>query len=195
MKAVRDRAVDWLVQPFAGQAPFFLRDGLNGAEEGLTLNLYEAPIWFAMYYNLERGALFADARLREAVELCIDKEKTVAAASHGQFLAIQSPILPSSWAYEKALKAPSRDVGRAKALIEEAGWRLRDGYYYKDGSRLSAVVPVRSERPERLRFLRLLEAQVSDCGMEITPWRPTRWASCSIGHRSCQGRISLGISP
>jgi ABC-type transport system substrate-binding protein len=170
VSAVRDHAVDWLVQPFAGQAPYFLRDGLNGEEEGLTLNLYEAPSWFGMYYNVRPGALFSEAKLREAVELCIDKEETVAAASRDQFIAIQSPFLPSSWADTAELKTPSRDVEHAKALIREAGWRLgADGYYAKGGSRLSAVVPIRSQRPDRLAFLRLLEDQVKDCGMEITP--------------------------
>jgi ABC-type transport system substrate-binding protein len=170
VNAVRDHAVDWLLQPFASQAPYFLRDGLNGQEGGLTLNVFEAPTWFAMYYNLRPGALFAEPKLREAIELCINKEETVAAASRGQFLPIQSPVLPSSWAYEKALKAPSKDVELANALIREAGWNLgADGIYAKDGSRLSAVVPVRSDRPERLTFLALLGDQVKDCGMEISP--------------------------
>jgi ABC-type transport system substrate-binding protein len=174
VSAVRDRAVDWLLQPQAGQAPYFLRDGLDGDEEGLTMNLYESPSWFAVFYNLRPGALFAEARLRKAIELCIDKDETVATMSRGQFRAIQSPVLPSSWAYEGALKAPSRDVEQATALIRDAGWSIgADGIYEKDGSRLSAVVPVRSDRPERLAFLRLLEDQVKECGMEITPLEAT----------------------
>jgi ABC-type transport system substrate-binding protein len=170
VRAVRDRSVDWLVQPFASQDAWFLRDGLDGEETGLTFGLFETPTWFGMLYNLRDGALFADARLREAVELCIDKMETVAAATRGQYLSIESPILPSSWAYEKLLEAPRRNVGRARELIEEAGWNLAaDGIYVKSGVRLSADVPTRRNRPDRLTFLALVGDQVKDCGMEISP--------------------------
>jgi peptide/nickel transport system substrate-binding protein len=195
VNAVRDHAVDWLVQPLAGQTPYFLRDGLNGEEEGLTFTLYESQSWFAMYYNVRPGALFAEARLRQAMELCINKGETVAAASHGQFLAIQSPVLPSSWAYEEGLKAPTRDVKRATDLIEQAGWtRGADHIYAKGGSRLSAVVPVRSDRPERLAFLRLLEDQVKDCGRNHAA-ETTEMDKVLTGHRSCRGPTSLGTWP
>jgi ABC-type transport system substrate-binding protein len=170
IRAVRERSVDWLLQPFSSQDPFFLRDGLGGNEDGLTFSLYDTPTWFGMLYNLRPGALFADSRLRQAVELCIDKEETVAAATRGQFLPIQSPIVPSSWAYEPALNAPTRDVDRANALIVEAGWsRGPDDIYVKGGTRLSAVVPIRRTRADRVKFLRLVEDQVKDCGMEISP--------------------------
>jgi ABC-type transport system substrate-binding protein len=170
VSAVRNRDVDWLLQPYVGQSPNFIVDGLDGVEDGLTLAEYDDPSWFALHYNLRHGALFADARLREAMELCIDKEETVAAATREKFHPIESPVLPSSWAYNKDLEAPIRNVDAATQRLVEAGWKLgSDGVFAKDGRRLSAKVPVRKERPDRLMFLRLLEVQVRDCGMEIIP--------------------------
>jgi ABC-type transport system substrate-binding protein len=171
VRAVRDHAVDWLLQPFAFQTPFFLSDGLVGATDGLTLAEYVDPSWFALYYNVRPGALFADPALRQAMELCINKEETVAAATRGRFVSIQSPIAPTSWAYDKTLKAPVRNVEAANRLIGEAGWAALgpDGIHVKNGRRLSAQVPVRDQRLDRLQFLRLLSAQVRDCGIEIEP--------------------------
>jgi ABC-type transport system substrate-binding protein len=170
VKAVRDHDVDWLLQPYAAQSPFFLKDGLEGAEDGLTLAQYDYPAWFALQYNLRRGALFADVRLRKAMELCIDKKETVATATREQFHSIQSPVLPSTWAYENELTPPIRNVEAAKKLIEEAGWRLGpDDVYANDGRRLSAEVPLRVGRPDRLAFVQLVAVQVAACGIEIEP--------------------------
>jgi ABC-type transport system substrate-binding protein len=172
VEAVRTGAVDWLLQPFVVQAPFFLGDALKGAN-GLTLATYDEYSWFAVHYNLRPGRLFAEANLREAMELCIDKQETVWAATRGQYLPIQSPVLPSHWAYEPELTVPVRDVEAAKELIEEKGWKVgSDDFYAKDGRRLSADVLVRDERPDRLRFLQLLADQLKDCGIEIVP-RPS----------------------
>jgi ABC-type transport system substrate-binding protein len=168
--AARDASVDWLIQPFASQAPYLLVDGLEPGDDSLSLTTNDQPTWFAMFYNVRDGALFSDPRLREAVELCIDKDETVAAATRDLYRAIQSPILPTSWAFEKTLTAPARDVDAATKLIEGSGWRRsQGGVYTKDGRRLAADVLLTEKRPDRLQFLRLVEAQVRDCGMEIRP--------------------------
>jgi ABC-type transport system substrate-binding protein len=171
VNAVRLHSIDWLVQPFASQAPTFLREALAGDESGLTLTRYQADTWFGMLYNVRPGALFSDDRLRQAVELCIDKEAMVETATGGQSKSIQSPVLPSSWAYEKAVPAPAKDINGAMALIERSGWRRdANGFYAKNGVPLAAKVPVREGRLERLKFLRLLQDQVRDCGMDIEPY-------------------------
>ena len=106
------------------------------------------------------------------MEICIDKDETVAAATGGHGVAIYSPISPAMWAYEPDLAHPTRDVRKARELIEASGWTLGDhGIYRKGDRRLSTTVGPcrRTIRARVVPFVELLAFQVEDCGIEITP--------------------------
>jgi len=166
--ATRSGTIDWLVDPFAG-AEDFIAEGLADAA-GVAWTEYNRNAYVALHYNLREGRLFADKNLREAVELCVDKEETVAAATGGTGAPIYSPITPSMWAYEPSLGPPPRDVNGAQQLIEEAGWTMGDdGIYHKGDERLATIVHVRDDQQQWIRFIELLAVQVADCGIEITP--------------------------
>jgi peptide/nickel transport system substrate-binding protein len=60
------------------------------------------------------------------------------------------------------------DQAKAKQLIEESGWTLgSDGIYEKDGQKLSTVVAVRAERPDRSKWMQLVGDQVRQCGIDL----------------------------
>ena len=129
---------------------------------------------YELQVNMRPGTLFGgldEGRpLRQALAWCIDKQATVDAATNKQAVAVYSDIPPASWAYptEGLETYQPRDVAKAKALIESAGWTMgSDGIYEKNGVRLATVVPVRDERP-RSTFMRLVSAQLRECGMDIT---------------------------
>ena len=121
VEAVRHGEVDWLIQPFALQDPNLIVDALAGVE-GLVFNEYESDFFVALFYNLREGSLFNEPVLREAVELCIDKNETVAAATRGRGTPLQASVMPSHWAFDPSLTAPERDVTAAIRLIEASGW-------------------------------------------------------------------------
>ena len=83
-----------------------LVDGLDGVQ-GLTFAEYDES-WFVLHYNVRNGALFSDKRLRKAMELCIDKDATVAAATSG-WVPIQGPVPFSHWAFEPKPGASSSE--------------------------------------------------------------------------------------
>ncbi|MDQ3880727.1 MAG: peptide ABC transporter substrate-binding protein [Chloroflexota bacterium] len=160
--ALRSGEVDW-VPNIGRDATDSLRDG-----SGLTFAEYGIPAFTALAYNLRPGRLFADANLREALELCIDKPATVDAATHGEATAVYSPIPPTSWAYRDDLPIPERDVEAARGLIESSGWRAgADGVYQLDGRSLTTDVFVRSDAPERVTFMDLVAEQARDCGFAL----------------------------
>ena len=132
---------------------------------------YHEPSFLGLYFNLhpESGALFVDARLRQAVSYCFDKPETARQATEGGGAAIYSEIPPASWAYPTAgLNLYPPDPARSRELIEAAGWTLgTDGIYAKDGRRLSTVVAVRAGFPQRIRWLELVAEQVLACGIEL----------------------------
>jgi ABC-type transport system substrate-binding protein len=126
--------------------------------------------YLALIYNLRPGRLFADVELRLALRLCIDKPTIVDSATNGTGVPFDSPVPVTSWAYQPSIRPVVRDVDAATAMIEAAGWRRgADGVYSLNGRRLSAVVPVRADKPERVKFVDLLAFQAADCGIELEP--------------------------
>jgi peptide/nickel transport system substrate-binding protein len=123
--------------------------------------------FYALYFNVRPGRLFADLALRRALQLCIDLPRDVDAATGGTATPIYGPVLPGSWADDPNLPKPDRDVAAAKRLIEGAGWQLgSDGVYAKDGVRLGAQILVRTWEP-RPKMADLIGAQARDCGMDL----------------------------
>lgn len=126
------------------------------------------PAFDLMVYNVRPGELFADVRLRQAVNLCLDKPAAVAAATDGQGVAAYADLSPGLWAYDPQLPKPARNVAAAKALIEASGWVLgSDGTYTKAGKRLAATIYVRTDAQYRAKFAGILSGQVRDCGMDL----------------------------
>jgi len=125
--------------------------------------------FFSLYFNQREGTLFADKNLRQAVSYCFDKEATAQAATNGQGVAIYSEIPPASWAYPtQGLNTYPMDQAKSKELIEASGWTLgSDGVYEKDGQKLSTVVAVRAERPDRSKWMQLVGDQVRQCGIDL----------------------------
>ncbi len=127
--------------------------------------------FFSLYFNQhpDANALFADKNLRQAVSYCFDKEATAQAATNGQGVAIYSEIPPASWAYPTSgLNTYPMDQAKAKELIESSGWTMgADGIYEKAGQKLSTVVAVRAERPDRSKWMQLVGDQVRQCGIDL----------------------------
>jgi len=168
IEAVRSGAMHWLLQPF-NVGENLIAEGIGDAP-GVAWVEYNALGFFGLHYNLREGRLFADPNLRAAVERCVDKDETVAAATGGEGVSIYSPITPSMWAFEADLPRLPRDVAGGRELIEASGWTRGDDGIYRIGERrLATTVPVWESRPDFLRFLELLAVQVEDCGIEIVP--------------------------
>jgi peptide/nickel transport system substrate-binding protein len=62
-----------------------------------------------------------DPRIREALELSIDREALNQVVFNGEFVPGNQWISPTNTYYQKSLPIPKRDVAKAKALIKEAG--------------------------------------------------------------------------
>src|SRR5207244_3682055 len=62
-----------------------------------------------------------DPRVREALELSIDREALNQVAWDGQFTVGCGPISPNSVFFDKTRKCTTRDVARAKKLLADAG--------------------------------------------------------------------------
>ena len=127
----------------------------------------------AMYVNI-RGtgqyALGKEKAIREAVAYAIDKQAVVQNVWQGNAEISQTMIPPGILGDAAAtVKGTSRDVNRAKKVLEDAGWKAgADGIRTKDGKRLSLEMIVGYPTAEIHKPLpEFAQAQLKEVGIEL----------------------------
>ena len=70
---------------------------------------------------------FSDVRVRQAMTLCLDRERMIKDIWEGIGTVAKGSVNPESPASDPALKPWPFDQARGKKLLEEAGWKDRDG--------------------------------------------------------------------
>jgi peptide/nickel transport system substrate-binding protein len=91
------------------------------------------------FYNLDynyivlndRSPLFADARVRRALTMLLDRPSIVAGLYRGSARTISGPWAPDSPAYDPSVPPLPFDPAAAASLLDEAGWKDSNG----DGTR------------------------------------------------------------
>ncbi len=106
-----------------------------------------------------------DPRVREALELSIDREALNQVVFEGLYTPGCTPIPPISVYFDKTRKCLGRDVARAKKLLAEAG--LASGYSFE-----MAVI----NNPVERRVGEVIQQMAREAGFNIT-LRPQEFAS------------------
>ena len=106
-----------------------------------------------------------DPRVREALDLSIDREALNQVAWDGQYTPGCTPISPVSPFYDKSRKCPTRDVAKAKQLLAAAG--LAGGY----GFEMTIV-----NDPQQRRVGEVIQGMAKEAGFDIS-LRPSEFAS------------------
>jgi peptide/nickel transport system substrate-binding protein len=132
--------------------------------DGITINLHNKTGKTQPPGNLGTP-LANDPRVREALELSIDREALNQVAWEGQYTPGCTPIAPISPFYDKNHKCLARDVAKAKKLLADAG--LASGY----GFELTIV-----NDPQQRRVGEVIQGMAKEAGFTIT-LRPSEFAS------------------
>ncbi len=106
-----------------------------------------------------------DPRVREALDLSLDREALNQVAWDGQYTPGCTPISPVSPFYDKGRKCPTRDVAKAKKLLAEAG--LSGGYSFE-----MTIV----NDPQQRRVGEVIQGMAKEAGFDIS-LRPSEFAS------------------
>jgi len=106
-----------------------------------------------------------DPRVREALDLSIDRDALNQVAWDGQFTPGCTPISPVSPFYDKGRKCPTRDVAKAKKLLADAGFP--NGYSFE-----MTIV----NDPQARRVGEIIQGMAKEAGFEIS-LRPAEFAS------------------
>jgi peptide/nickel transport system substrate-binding protein len=136
---MRSHEVDWFVQATPRVYPQLM------AIPGIVVRLVPFNGADSIIFNTSR-APFSDARLRRAVGLAIDKAALVDKITFGTTLPATEDIPSFMWAFDPNAGTNRPDLARAKALLDEAGWRVVDGgARLRGGKRLTLELDFRTD--------------------------------------------------
>jgi peptide/nickel transport system substrate-binding protein len=111
-----------------------------GGVDGIVRQLVDAPVYTAVMFNVRRPGL-DDVRVRQALVLGMDRAAIVRDDTYGTARLAVADLSPFYWAFDPTLQPVPYDPGRAKALLDSAGWHPGpDGVRVRDGRRLSLLL-------------------------------------------------------
>ena len=117
---------------------------------GLTINIGPNPA--------ADTPLGRDARVRQALSLSIDREAVIQVVFAGQFTANAQPVSPAHPLHVATHTPPKRDIGRAKALLAEAG--VKTPYMVK------LMIP---NSPQGVQVGEVVQSMAAEAGIAIQP--------------------------
>jgi peptide/nickel transport system substrate-binding protein len=158
--------------------------------EGYDIHLVSQNTFmhFDVSINTETGRrLFSDPRVRQAMFHAIDRQAIAGQLMQGTVTIANTPINPSSPYFDPAVISYDFDPGRARRLLDEAGWHTGpDGIRVKEGQRFSFLMLNRAGSQDRIAIAQVIQAQLKDVGIEVgfetlesaawtQKWRSGQW--------------------
>ena len=111
---------------------------------------------------------FADVRVRQALTHAVDRQLITTTILEGLAPITHGPVQPVSWAHNPQVRQYPYDQARAKALLDEAGWRDSngDGVRDKEGQRFAFTLITQAGFAVRENVAQVLQRQFRDVGVE-----------------------------
>lgn len=127
-------------------------------EENPDLTIYRTPEFSTQYLGLNvKKAPLDDVRVRRAVELALDMSAIDKAVWQGVGKPATGPFADTmQYSIASEMKAPARDVEKAKELLAEAG--------YPDGIDLTLST---NEKTERVDMANWIKSQLGEAGINV----------------------------
>ncbi len=123
-------------------------------------------------FNLRKPEL-ADVRVRKAVNYAIDRAFIINKLHGGLSTPSTGPLIPASPFYEKAVETYPLDLGKARALLDEAG--CKPG---KDGVRFALTLDFEPGLPEQQKMVaEYLKSQLRKVGIDVRLHASPDWSS------------------
>ena len=130
---------------------------------GKIVKTIEAGYQYFGMFNLN-SEIYKDHAVREAVNLGINREDYLKALSGGK-VANGFFAHYYDFAGDVVLKT---DVEKAKSLLDEAGWVLKDGVREKDGKKLTIKIVTYPSRPDLSVIMQVMTSQLKELGFEVS---------------------------
>jgi peptide/nickel transport system substrate-binding protein len=133
------------------------------------LRIYSYPsrdYWFVSW-NLQKE-LFADAAVRRALTMAIDREEIIRTLWGGFASECKSPIHSGLWAFDDGIEPIPFDPAGARRDLEALGWRDEDsdGVVEKDGRPFEFELITNSSSQQRVDVATMVEAYLREIGVK-----------------------------
>ena len=102
-----------------------IRQGWQKSDKFTTYS-FSLPRYFAVFFNNQKGSLFADVNLRKALSYSINKDELVGSINletKTHIAMVNSPILPDFFGYKQPTTTYGFDIEKAEALLEKSGFK------------------------------------------------------------------------
>ena len=135
---------------------------------GVTVHRVDGNGYEHVTLNQRAFPAFADVRVRQALNHAVDRDLIVKAILEGLAPVTGGPVQPVSWAHNPNIRRYAFDPARAKALLDEAGWKDAngDGVRDKDGQKLSFTMITQAGFAVRENVAQVLQRQFKDVGVD-----------------------------
>ena len=139
---------------------------VTGENELLLFNLADPTVDAPADPATNPHPILSDVRVREAIVTAIDKQLIVDTLLSGN-VKVGTTVLPTGQ-FACPQPATAYDMEKAKALLEEAGWKPGgDGIREKDGMRLSLKIATTSGNKLREQTEQVLVEMLREVGIEL----------------------------
>lgn len=114
---------------------------------------------------------FQDKKVRQAFTHAVNKEAIVESIMNGAGQPAEAPDSPLMWTYNDEVPKFEYDLEKAKALLEEAGWKDTNGngIVDKDGKEMSFSIKTNQGNKVREDIAVVLQQQFKEIGVEAKP--------------------------
>jgi len=114
-----------------------------------------------------QNPLFADASVRQAIGLAVDRQAIAEGVFAGAAQPTATPIAPESWAASGIEPSP-RDVEQARTVLEQAGWVAgEDGVRTRGGQQLAFPLTYSAGGSVANNTALALRDQLGEIGMRV----------------------------
>jgi peptide/nickel transport system substrate-binding protein len=135
---------------------------------GVTVHSTDGNGYEHVTLNQRAMPAFADVRVRQALTHAVDRALISTTILEGLAPITHGPVQPVSWAHNANVRTYGFDPVRARALLDEAGWRDTngDGVRDKGGQRFSFTLITQAGFAVRENVAQVLQRQFKDVGVE-----------------------------
>lgn len=136
---------------------------------GVTVHRTDGNGYEHVTLNQRAFPALADVRVRQALTHAVDRELISKTILEGLAPVTHGPVQPVSWAHNPNVRKYAYDVNRAKALLDEAGWRDAngDGVRERNGRRFAFTMITQAGFAVRENVAQVLQRQFRDVGVEV----------------------------